>query len=124
MLKDEGQGYAVDITIQKTDDMTVVRVVGDIDSSSAPVAQEQIVPLAVEGAKILLDMAEVPYMSSAGLRVLLSTYRQAQRQNGSMVIACLADEIKDTMAITGFITFFTICDTVDEGFALLNGAKT
>ena len=112
----------MDITIQKIDDMTIVRVVGDIDSSSAPVAQEQILPLAVEGAKILLDMEEVPYMSSAGLRLLLSMYRQAQRQNGAVVIARLAEEIKDTMAITGFITFFTIFETIDEASAALNAA--
>jgi anti-sigma B factor antagonist len=94
-------------------------VAGEIDSNSAPQAQERILPLAQPGSKILLDMSGVGYMSSAGLRMLLSTYRQVSRQNGSMVLTGLAEEIKDTMSITGFLNFFTIRDTVDEGLQAL-----
>jgi anti-sigma B factor antagonist len=46
-------------------------------------------------------------------------YRQVARQNGSMVLVGLAEEIKDTMSITGFLNFFTIRDTVDEGLKAL-----
>jgi anti-sigma B factor antagonist len=109
----------MDISIDNQDQVTIVKVTGDVDSNSAPMAQEKIIPLATPGSKIVLDMAGVKYMSSAGLRVLLSMYRQATRQNGSVVLVGVAEEIKDTMSITGFINFFTICDTVDDGMKAL-----
>jgi anti-sigma B factor antagonist len=110
----------MEINVKSIGQVTVVEVAGDIDSNTAPQAQERILPLAQPGSKILLDMSGVGYMSSAGLRMLLSMYRQVARQNGSMVLMGLAEEIKDTMSITGFLNFFTIRDTVDEGLQALD----
>lgn len=109
----------MEINIRSIGQVTVVEMAGDVDSNTAPQAQERILPLAQPGSKILLDMSAVGYMSSAGLRMLLSMYRQVARQNGSMVLMGLAEEIKDTMSITGFLNFFTIRDTVDEGLKAL-----
>jgi anti-sigma B factor antagonist len=109
----------MEINVKSSGQATVVVVVGDIDSNSAPQAQEQILPLVQPAAKIILDMSGVEYMSSAGLRMLLSMYRQVSRQNGGIVLVGLAEEIKDTMSVTGFLNFFTIRDTVDEGLRAL-----
>ncbi len=110
----------MEINVKAIGQVTVVEVAGEIDSNSAPQAQERILPLAQPGSKIFLDMSGVGYMSSAGLRMLLSTYRQVSLQNGSMVLTGLAEEIKDTMSITGFLNFFTIRDTMDEGLKALD----
>jgi anti-sigma B factor antagonist len=109
----------MEINVKSSGQVTVVVVAGDIDSNTAPQAQEQILPLVQPAAKIVLDMSGVEYMSSAGLRMLLSMYRQISRQNGSIVLVGLAEEIKDTMSVTGFLNFFTIRDTVDEGLKSL-----
>jgi anti-sigma B factor antagonist len=109
----------MEINVRSSGQATVVVVAGDIDSNSAPQAQEQILPLVQPAAKIILDMSGVEYMSSAGLRMLLSMYRQVSRQNGGIVLVGLAEEIKDTMSVTGFLNFFTIRDTVDEGLRAL-----
>ena len=109
----------MEINIKSIAQVTVVEIVGDIDSNTAPQAQEQVLPLAQQGTRILLDMSGVEYMSSAGLRMLLSMYRQISRQNGGIVLVGLNEEIKDTMAITGFLNFFITRDTVDEGLQAL-----
>ncbi len=109
----------MEINIKSVEQVTVVEIAGDIDSNTAPQAQERILPLVQPSSKLLLDMSGVEYMSSAGLRVLLSMYRQVSRQNGGMVLVGLAEEIKDTMSITGFLNFFTTRDTVDEGLRAL-----
>jgi anti-sigma B factor antagonist len=109
----------MEISVKSIGQVTVVEIAGDIDSNTAPQAQEQILPLAQQAARILLDMSGVEYMSSAGLRMLLSMYRQMSRQNGSMVLVGLSEEIKDTMSVTGFLNFFTTRDTVDEGLQAL-----
>lgn len=109
----------MDIAISKTAEITVIKLEGDIDASTALGVQEKVLPLAEPGSKILLDMTQVPYMSSAGLRMLLSLYRQVSAQEGQVVLVGVAEEIKDTMEITGFLSFFTTCDTLDAGIAAL-----
>jgi anti-sigma B factor antagonist len=109
----------MEINVKSSGQVTLVEMAGDIDSNTAPQAQERILPLVQPAAKILLEMSGVEYMSSAGLRMLLSMYRQVSRQNGSIVLVGLAEEIKDTMSVTGFLNFFTIRDTVDEGLKAL-----
>jgi len=113
----------VNITTNSTDGVTVVNIQGDIDGKSAPEAQQQIVPLISEHSKLLLDMSGVGYMSSAGLRVMLLLYRQAASQDGQIALVGLSEDIEDTMSATGFLDFFTTCQTVEEGVAALAKAE-
>jgi len=109
----------MEINVKSIGQVTVVEISGDIDSNTAPQAQERVLPLVQPGSKILLDMSGVEYMSSAGLRILLSMYRQISRGDGGIVLVGLGEEIKDTMSVTGFLNFFTTRDTVDEGLQAL-----
>lgn len=109
----------MEISINRVNDVTQVELVGDIDGSTAPAVQAQILPLAGTNAKILLNMSQVLYMSSAGLRMLLSTYRQLATKGGKMVLVGLSEDIQDTMSVTGFLKFFAVCSTVDEGMRTL-----
>ena len=109
----------MDINTRQIGGVHVVELSGEIDANTAPVAQQQILPLATEGSRILLDLSGVSFMSSAGLRLLLSTYRQAAAQKGSVVLAGLSEDLKDTMSMTGFLSFFTVHDTPEEGLQAL-----
>jgi anti-sigma B factor antagonist len=109
----------MEINIEKRGQVQVIQIAGDVDGSTAPEAQSQIFPLVEPDSKILLDMTGVGYMSSAGLRMLLSTYRQVASQQGSIALVGLAEEVKETMAVTGFLKFFTTCETLDEGLKAL-----
>jgi anti-sigma B factor antagonist len=109
----------MEINITDIDQIKVIEVSGDIDASTAPTAQQEILPAAKAGVPILLDLTNVPYMSSAGLRVLLSIYRQVTAEDIAFVIVGLSEEIQDTMSVTGFLDFFTICETREAGLDTL-----
>jgi len=109
----------MDININKVEQVTVVELAGRIDANTAPVVQGKVLPLAEPGSKILLDMTKVPYMSSAGLRVLLSLYRQASLKEVKLVLVGLSEEIRDTMSITGFLDSFTTCENLEAGIEVL-----
>ena len=96
-------------------EVSVIRVVGEIDATNAAIVQQKVLPLALPGCRILLVLAEVAYMSSAGLRMLLSLYRQTSARQGSIVLVGLSDELKDTMSMTGFLGYFNVQDTVENG---------
>lgn len=109
----------MDINVKILEQVTVVEIAGDIDGKTAPEIQGQILSLVQPGVKMILDMTQVGYMSSAGLRVLLAMYRQAKSSDGHVVLAGLSEEIEDTMSMTGFLRFFTTSETVEAGLAAL-----
>jgi anti-sigma B factor antagonist len=100
--------------------VTVVEIVGDIDTNTAPLAQEQILPLAQPETRMILEMTNVPYMSSAGLRMLLSLYRQLSAKGGQIILVGLSEEIQDTMSMTGFLDFFQTRNSLEEALEAFN----
>lgn len=114
----------MDIQIEWLDNIIIVRLSGELNQRTSPPIQEQIVPLIQPNCKFLLDMSDVTYLSSAGLRFLLLLYRQITDGNGDVVLTNLSEMVEDTMAITGFLTFFSAYPTVDEGLKALNTNNT
>ncbi len=111
----------MEILTGQVDGVSVVGIRGDIDGSTAPAAQARMLPLIQPGCKLVLNMAEVDHMSSAGLRLLLLLYRQVHARGGRVALACLPPDIRDTMSLTGFLDFFATCDTVEAAVAEVKG---
>ena len=109
----------MEINVNQVDDVKVATIVGDIDGSTAPIAQAQILEMAKPGDKIVLDMTGVEYMSSAGLRMLLVMYRTIAGRGDQVVLVGLSEELQDTMEMTGFLDFFEHYDDLDAGLAAL-----
>ncbi|MEB3192243.1 MAG: anti-sigma factor antagonist [Snowella sp.] len=107
------------IQIQAIGNVQVIEIIGDIDASTAPKMTETLLPLVGQDSRLLLDMTKVPYMSSAGLRTLLSLARQAKNKNGQAVLVGLSEELTDTMSVTGFLSLFITKPTKAEGLAVL-----
>ena len=107
------------INTKQIEEVHIVELSGDIDANSAPTISSAVLPLAEPGNKILLDLSEVPYMSSAGLRMLLRLYRTAASKDGKVVLVGLSEEIADTMLVTGFLDFFTTCPNIEAGLEAL-----
>ena len=100
--------------------VSVVKVIGEVDATNSVIVQQKVMPLSLPGCHIILDLSEVSYMSSAGLRMLLSFYRQTSSHQGQIVLVGITDELKDTMSMTGFLGYFTIQDTLESGLKAFN----
>ena len=107
----------MEIAIKDLEKIKVFDLTGDVDANTAPQIQQQILPLVSPNGTIVINMTQVNYMSSAGLRFLLSLYRQATAQNGKLILVGLSEDLQDTMAVTGFLDFFTTGETVEEVLA-------
>jgi anti-sigma B factor antagonist len=64
--------------------------------------------------KIILNLAEVPYVDSAGLGEIVRTYTTVSRQGGSLKLLNLTKRISDLLAITKLLTVFETFDSEDE----------
>ena len=97
----------------------VITITGDIDGSTAPGVQAQVLEMVDPQGKAVIDMTGVTYMSSAGLRILLVVYRTISGQGGRIVLVGLSEELSDTMQMTGFLDFFETYDSQEDGLAAL-----
>jgi anti-sigma B factor antagonist len=107
----------MDIETREQDGVAVVSIDGEIDSKTAPEAQEKLIPFVEKHSRIVMDLSAVTFMSSAGLRMMLLIYRHATAQDGKVALVGLSEQIKDTMDATGFLDFFELCDTIENAVA-------
>jgi anti-sigma B factor antagonist len=99
--------------------ITVVGLDGKLDSKTVPAVQTSFSPLIQTHSRIVLDMTRVTYLSSAGLRLLVMMHREISEGGGKLVLAGLTERARDTMAITGFLPYFTTFETVEAALAAL-----
>jgi anti-sigma B factor antagonist len=109
----------LDVTVHSERDLAVVALTGDLDSRTAPTVQEHVSKALTKSTRLALDLSRLNYMSSAGLRVMLLSYRQAQRAGGSMAVVGLSDELRMLMSAVGFLSFFTVAKDLEEAAKLL-----
>jgi len=65
--------------------------------------------------KLLLNLADVPYVDSAGLGEIVRCYTTASRKGGSLKLINLTKKIQDLLSITKLLTVFEVYETEDEG---------
>jgi anti-sigma B factor antagonist len=83
--------------------------------------KERIKDLLSDGQRrILLNLAEVNYIDSAGLGTLIGSYTTARRDGGSLKLVNLTKRIQDLLAITKLITVFETFDSEAEALASFN----
>lgn len=97
-----------EVTITKTleNKKAILSVEGWLDTNSAPELGREIEALS-DIESLILDFDKLEYISSAGLRILLSTQKIMNKQ-GSMVIKNVNEDVMDIFNITGFADFLTI----------------
>lgn len=90
----------------------LVKPKGRIDSATAPELAKVLDEITNSGQyKIILDLAGVDFMSSAGLRVLISTQKTCKRYNrGEVVLASVPKRIHDALDLAGFVPLFKFFD--------------
>ena len=95
--------------LKKNQEGTVLTVSleGDLDTVSAPVLEKKLQSELDGVEKLIFDLSELEYVSSAGLRVFLSMQKKMRTQ-GSMVIRNTNEEVMDIFKVTGFVKLLHI----------------
>src|SRR5262249_51590723 len=89
--------------------VTLIEVTGRIDSANAPVLQDRLGALIAGGtASMLLDMANVEYISSAGFRSLLILAKQANQSKARFALCSLSPKVRRLFDLGGFLDLLPI----------------
>ena len=101
------------VQLKRTD---IVKAKGRIDSATAPKLADAMDAIVKAGRyHIIFDMSEVEYMSSAGLRILISTQNACKRHaHGELVLASVPERIHEALELAGFVPLFTFYDQVEQ----------
>lgn len=98
----------MEITTKQFKNCDMLTVSGRIDSSTAPQLTEALEGVTDGGRyKIVLDMTNLEYMSSAGFRALLSSQRVCKRYNrGEVILAAVPERVQEALELAGFTELF------------------
>lgn len=97
------------LNITKNANGNVLKIIleGRLDTSTAPQLEEQLGAALAGVTDLKFDLEKLEYISSAGLRVLLSSQKTMNKQ-GTMVITNASAEVKEIFDVTGFSDILTI----------------
>ena len=109
-----------ELQVSDKGDCTVVALTGKIDAATTPLIQTRLLALVHEGKKyIALNFESVTFLASSGLRMLLVVNKEIKSLEGKLVLCDLAETMRDTLEVAGFLPFFVVTATTDEALHLL-----
>jgi anti-anti-sigma factor len=114
-LKDSG---SVTIESAQTASGVIVKVAGRMDAESAPAFEDACKYWVDQGVyQLVVDMSELAYVSSMGLRSFITIGKMAQEKGGHLHLCRLTGLVKQVFEITRLTTIFPIHDSVESALA-------
>lgn len=108
----------MDITESKVGETGVLSVAGRVDGSVSKELEERLGG-ALKSGKLVVNLAEMNYISSAGLRALLVAAKTAKASGTPLALAGLTQNVRDVFDMSGFTALFKIHASTDEAVAAL-----
>lgn len=104
----------MEITLSLKDEIPVFQLDGRLDVTTSPFLEERLLPLlSVKHQKVVFDCARLNYVSSAGLRVFISTLRVLKSHDGGIAFASLTQPVLELFQLSGLESLFLIEPTVE-----------
>lgn len=105
----------VDLKEEKKGDILVIRIAGRLDAISSPIAEKKVFEYINSGQyKLVLDFSKVDYLSSAGMRMLLSTTKKLKSLAGKVTLCAIAPNVMDVLRMSGFDHVLDLAQTEEE----------
>ena len=99
----------LELTVSEHGGETVVGAAGELDVNTAPELREQLARLVNEGARrIVVDLADVSFVDSTALSVLVSALKRLRQADGDLQLAAPTPSVRRVFEITGLTRLFTI----------------
>jgi anti-anti-sigma factor len=108
----------MEITVKEVEGFTVVELNGSFDTRTSPDVQSELTRLIEqEVKKVVINMEQVEYISSSGLRALLFITKQLIGINGELRLCCLNETVREVFAISGFDTILKVYASEEEAMS-------
>jgi len=109
---------ALEVKVNEVDDVVVIKLVGNLDTNTAPEAETEINKwLEKDAKKMVVSLEETKYVSSAGLRIFLATAKKMTASGGAVKLCCPNEVVQEILDISGFSTILDVKKTEKEAIA-------
>jgi len=99
----------LELTVSEKNGETVLRAAGELDVNTAPELREQLARLANDGVRqIVVDLADVSFVDSTALSVLVSALKRLRQADGDLTLASPTPSVRRVFEITGLTRLFAI----------------
>jgi anti-anti-sigma factor len=106
---------SLELNQQELKRVLLIEVTGRVDSTTADQLGKALNDAIDEGQnQLVLDLSKVEYMSSAGLRELVSALKRLQRGRGDLRLAALSERVEEVLELAGLDEIFKIFETQVE----------
>jgi anti-anti-sigma factor len=99
-------------------DILIITPSGRLDSLSAPAFEAQLLEKLTQHQRLVLDLSQLDYISSAGLRVLLLVAKRIKQIDGLFVLSGPRPQLREVFEISGFMTILDIRPSMEEALAV------
>ncbi len=111
----------MDIHVKKEAKWLIVSIIGRLDAVSVgELGQEMDEQIKKGESHFILDLSRLDYISSAGLRSILSLSERLKENQGTMTLCGLQGGVKEVFNISGFSSVFTIYESLENVFKGVN----
>ena len=91
------------INVERDFELVTLGITGRLDTTTAPNLQSVVNELSEDTKELIFDMSGIQYISSAGIRVLLSAYKKMKSNQGTMRIEKANDMVCEVFEMTGLL---------------------
>ncbi len=96
-------------------DVLILRIGGRLDAISSPGAEKKVIELINQGShKLVLNFSRVDYLSSAGMRMLLTATKRLKIVAGKLVVCAITSNVMDILKMSGFDHILELSRTEEE----------
>jgi anti-anti-sigma factor len=99
---------------------TTLRIVGRVDSSVSQLLEQKVLEVMSREHRVVVDLRDVNYISSAGLRVFVIFAKHARSKNQTIALCGMQEDVAEVFQITGLLELFASYDTVEAAVAALS----
>ncbi len=105
----------MELSVKSERDVQIVSIEGRLDTQTSPDAHEQLSSLIEKGTtRVLIDLSDLAYISSAGLRVLLAVSKQLDGIGGDLRVCGLNRVVEEVFEISGFNSIIKVLATQQD----------
>jgi anti-anti-sigma factor len=115
------QERSMNLTQKIVDGVTVLMIEGRIDCAAASLLEQELTgKVALHDHRVVIDLSQAAYISSAGFRVLLKGLQKSTAVRGRLVLCGIVGKVRQLFELGGFMDLFTMGATQEEGIAAIS----
>lgn len=107
----------MELSTRNVGEVTVVDIAGSLDTHTSGAASDEIGKIVGSTGKMLLNLENLEFLSSAGLRVFLRVAKQQKGSGGAIKVCSATGVVKEVMEISGFGRLLDLHDSESDALA-------